>query len=289
MSSLVADVRAQLRDATAELERAGVPSARHDAEALAAHLLGTSRATLLLAPDPLDDRAYAAVVARRAAREPLQHIVGSAAFRHLELAVGPGVFVPRPETELVVDAALEAIRGIAAPLVVDLCAGSGAIALAIATERPDATVHAVEISVAALGWLRRNVARCAPAVTVVAGDVSDPHVLAELDGRVDLVVSNPPYIPDGELAGLDPEVRDHDPAEALTSGPDGLDAVRAVAAPAARLLRPGGALVVEHADSQGTSAPGVLRLQGFDDVSDHPDLAGRDRFVNGRAPGESRP
>lgn len=276
-------VREQVAAAARRLDDAGVPSARHDAEALAAHLLGVPRTALLLAEGPLDAASYATLVARRAAREPLQHLVGTAPFRHLELLVGPGVFVPRPETEAVVDAALAAIAEITEPLVVDLCAGSGAIALSIKHERADAQVHAVELSDDAMLWLLRNVFGLELVVRGVQGDVRDPALLAELDGTVDLVVSNPPYIPEGAVP-LDPEVRDHDPALALFGGPDGLDVVRAVAVTARRLLRPGGVLVIEHSDRDGAVAPEVLRGHGFVDVSDHRDLAGRDRYVVGSKP-----
>jgi len=271
--------RAAVAAAVVRLEAAGVPSARHDAEALAAHLLGVRRAALFLCGRPLDAAAYARLVERRAAREPLQHLVGTAAFRRLELRVGPGVFVPRPETEVVVDAALAAVAGHPAPLVVDLCAGSGVIAVSVATEHPGSAVHAVERHPDAVKWLRHNASELAPHVVVHQADVADPTVLGKLDGTVDLVVSNPPYVAEAELAEVDPEVRDHDPRVALVAGDDGLDVVRLVAAAAHRLLRPGGTVVVEHSDRQGESAPAVLRAAGFRDVTDHRDLAGRDRFV----------
>lgn len=277
-------VRGQVAAAARVLEAAGVPSARHDAEALAAHLLGVERTALLLTSAPLADDTYAALVARRAAREPLQHIVGTAPFRRLVLTVGPGVFIPRPETEVVVDHALRAVEAVAAPVVVDLCAGSGAIALSVAVERPDATVHAVERSPEAATWLRANVRRCAPSVQITLADVGDPALLADLAGRCDLVVSNPPYVAAAEITSVEPEVRDHDPEVALVAGPDGLEVIRAVALTARRLLRPGGALVVEHGDRQGGSAPEVLRLTGFRDVRDHRDLLGRDRFAIGTRP-----
>jgi release factor glutamine methyltransferase len=285
----VADVRAQVGAAARVLTAAGVASARHDAEALAAHVLGVPRSSLLLCRDALDASQYDALVARRAAREPLQHIVGRAAFRHLELAVGPGVFVPRPETEVVVDAALAAIVDRPAPVVVDLCAGSGAIALAIAAERPDAVVHAVELSDDAVQWLRRNIESCAPAVNLVVADITDPALLTELDGRVDLVASNPPYLPTTSLDQLAPEVRDHDPAPALFGGADGLALIPAVTTAAWRLLRAGGTVVVEHGDDQGEAVPAVLRLQGFADVTDHRDLVGRDRFATAIRPDGHRP
>jgi release factor glutamine methyltransferase len=213
----------------------------------------------------------------------LQHLVGTAAFRHVEVAVGPGVFVPRPETEVVagwaIDRAREAAVDGGGPLVVDLCAGSGAIALAVADEVPTARVHAVELDPGALPWARRNVD--GTAVRLHQGDAAT--ALPELDGTVDVVVANPPYIPpDGVIR--DPEVAEHDPALALWGhGSDGLDVLRAVALSAARLLRPGGWFVVEHADVQGAAVPAVLHEQGgWDQVADHRDLAGRDRFTTAR-------
>lgn len=268
-----------LRAATEQLSAAGVASARVEAELLLAHCLDVERSRLPLL-DSVDGPAlqrFRAALARRAAREPLQHIVGHAPFRHIELAVGPGVFVPRPETELVADAALTALAGHLhpAPVIVDLCAGSGALACSIAQECPAATVYAVEWSAAALPWLRRN---CAPSgVTVVAGDVADAGLLCELNGRVDAVVSNPPYVP--EETPVPPEVR-ADPAEAVFAGPDGLAVIPLVIARAATLLRPGGTLVVEHDDSHREAVPALLRADGrWRDVASHDDLAGRARYA----------
>jgi release factor glutamine methyltransferase len=270
------------------LAEAGVPSARHDAEALAAHLLGVPRTRLTLTDGAvLDEAAYTDLVGRRAAREPLQHLVGVQAFRRIDLEVGPGVFIPRPETEVVVEAALAELpktrrKADSDPIVVDLCAGSGTIALSIAVERPYAQVHAVERDPVAFGWLRRNTARIAPAVSLVLADVGDPRLLAALDGTVDVVVSNPPYIPVGAVP-LEPEVLEYDPHLALFGGEDGLDVVRTVQQAAARLLRPGGVVVVEHADLQGSSAPAVFAAAGgWDEVADHLDLAGRNRFLTAR-------
>ncbi|WP_372512002.1 peptide chain release factor N(5)-glutamine methyltransferase [Frankia umida] len=287
--------------ATARLAAAGVASPRADAEQLAAFVLGIGRAQLLLVDDlpaPTATR-FEALVRRRAAREPLQHLTGIAGFRYLDLAVGPGVFIPRPETESVVGWAIDALRAAGAsgggaevaPVCVDLCAGSGTIALALAGEVPGARVHAVEREPAALDWLRRNVTSTGLAVEIHEADVADepPPSLARLDATVDLVVSNPPYLPDADRATVEPEVGVHDPAAALWGGPDGLRVVRAVVRLAARLLRPGGLLVIEHADGHGESAPALLRADGrWQDVADHPDLGGRDRFVTGRMarPGE---
>jgi release factor glutamine methyltransferase len=266
-------LRAALADATARLEAAGVPSARHDAEALAAHSLGVARSDLWRHDDPGPE--FEAYVDRRAAREPLQHITGVAYFRHLTLQVGPGVFVPRPETEVVVDAVLAALAGTESPRVVDLCTGSGALALAVATEVPGSEVHAVELEPAAHAWAARNCA--GSSVDLRLGDMAT--AFPDLDGTVDLVVSNPPYIPVGAVV-RDPEVAAHDPAVSLWSGDDGLDAMRVVERVAARLLRAGGVVVAEHADLQGVSAPAVFAASGsWRDVADHRDLAGRDRYV----------
>lgn len=214
---------------------------------------------------------------QRAQRVPLQHLTGSVGFRWIELAVGPGVFVPRPETESVVQWAVDQLKGVRTPVVIDLCAGSGAIALSLAHEVPGAVVHAVEVDRGALVWLRRNARERArsgdPEVHVQEGQVDD--LLPGLDGTVDLVISNPPYIPLRERH--QPEV-DHDPAIALYAGEDGLDVIRQVERAAKRLLKPGGLVVVEHSDQQGTSAPAVF-AQGWTDVRDHQDLTGRDRFV----------
>ena len=266
------------------LAAAGVASPRADAELLAAHVLGVPRGRVALMDFTAPQlTAYRALVAERARRVPLQHLTGTAPFRYLELAVGPGVFVPRPETELLVSWGLSVIRPGA--VVVDLCAGSGAIALAVANEAPTTTVYAVERSPEAGAWLRRNAADRAaagdPPITVIDGDVADPDLLADLDGRVDLVLSNPPYVPAGSPVA--PEVAEHDPPVAVFGGPDGLAVVRAVVACAARLLAPGGHVGIEHDDSQGESVPALLAAQGtFRDIQDHRDLAGRPRYTTGR-------
>lgn len=270
--------------AVATLTAAGVPSPRADAELLAAHVLGVSRGRLALAgglaPEPL--ARFEALVARRAARVPLQHLTGTAGFGRLELAVGPGAFVPRPETELLAQWAART----GGSLVVDLASGSGALALAIAHELPAARVLAVERSPAALGWLRRNAADRAAAgdrpVAVVAGDATDPAVLSDLDGTVDLVVCNPPYVPAG--TPVPPEVAEHDPPEAVFAGPDGLAVIGPVIARAARLLRPGGWLGLEHHETHPPLLPPLLR-PWFTRVADHPDLAGRPRYLTGQRVG----
>ena len=278
------NVRETVDEATRRLAAAGVPSARHDAEALAAHVLGVDRRDLWRHEEiePRAQHSYDALVVRRERREPLQHLTGVAYFRHLTLAVGPGVFVPRPETELVAGVAIDEARRIAStgrtPVVVDLGTGSGAIARSVAEEVPAAVVHAVELADDALIWAKRNLE--GSRVQLHTGDLAAG--VPELDGTVDVVVSNPPYIP---LDGVprDPEVRDHDPVTSLYAGVDGLDVIRIVAKVAARLLRPGGLVVVEHADEQGTAAPHVFAASGpWMEVVDHDDLAGRPRFVTAR-------
>jgi release factor glutamine methyltransferase len=277
-------LRPALVEAAERLAAAGVESPRWDAEQLVAHVLGVARTSLPVVPN-IDAAQYAALqalVVRRAGREPLQHIVGSVGFRYVELAVGPGVFIPRPETESVAGAAIDAARrtGVPKPVVVDLCSGSGAIALSVAHEVPNAVVHAVELDAGALEWLRRNASARERAgdspVTIHDGDAA--HAVPELDGEVDVVVSNPPYVAEDELVQVDPEVRDHDPHLALVAGADGLDVIRSVERTAARLLKPGGVVVVEHSDRQGESAP-ALFTDGWRDVSDHHDLVGRPRYV----------
>jgi release factor glutamine methyltransferase len=271
-------VLTEVRDAARVLAAAGVASPAYDAEELAAYVLGLSRSRLVLLDRLPADAAgrYAALVEQRAARVPLQHLTGVAGFRRLELAVGPGVFVPRPETESLVEWVLPRLEPGA--LVVDLCAGSGAIALAIADEASGVSVHAVELEEHALAWAHRNVRRTGLAVTLHQGDVADPSVLAALNGTVDLVTANPPYIPVG--AGVEREVAEHDPPAALWGGEDGLVTVRAVERAAARLLKPGGLVAVEHADLQGESVPAVFAR--WADVRDHPDLVGRPRFTTAR-------
>jgi release factor glutamine methyltransferase len=293
-------LRAAIEQAAARLADAGVPSPRADAELLAAHLLHVPRSEvtrLALLGGTEEPAGYADLVAERARRVPLQHLTGRAPFRDLELAVGPGVFVPRPETEDVAGAAIDAARAVLAAegsvLVVDLCAGSAAIALAVATEVPASEVIAVEVSEPARAWAAANIAAIAPGqVDLRPGDVADPgaaEALADVAGRVDVVVSNPPYVPPGQEP-IDPEVRDHDPEVALYGGgPDGLAVPRAVIALAARLLRPGGLLVMEHADVQGDRLLAALGSRessapagAWTEVADHPDLAGRPRFVTAR-------
>ena len=274
-------VRALLREAEVTLAAADVPSPAYDAAELLAHVLGTSRGALVLAPAPTPEQraAFAELVERRAARVPLQHLTGTAAFRHVELAVGPGVFVPRPETELLAGWAIEAAAPLDRPVVVDLCTGSGAIAKSIADEVPHARVHAVELDEPAHGWAERNLA--GTGVDLRLGDAFT--AFADLDGTVDVVVCNPPYVPLTAWDGVAPEARDHDPHLALFSGDDGLEAMRRLEQAAARLLRPGGVVGAEHADVQGESAPDVFVSTGrWTQVRDHRDLAGRPRFTTAR-------
>ncbi len=331
-----------LATAAAQLAAAGVPTPEVDAELLLAHVTGRPRALLRMAGSMItaeQSQAYAALVAQRVQRIPLQHLTGLAPFRHLELHVGPGVFIPRPETELMVDHVLAFADGAGrfpngsdgrpgdprrpagdpaagtGLLVVDLCSGSAALALSIASELPGSRVIAVELSAEAVQWAGRNIADHAARVAVVGSSIEllaadatrvavDGGPLAHLRGSVDVVVTNPPYVPE-EAIPREPEVRDHDPGLALYGGPDGLEVVRPLAEQAAMLLRPGGLLLVEHADVQGEDAaesgvPAVLRAQrdpdqsepgsAWRDVSDHLDLAGRPRHASAiRATGRMAP
>ncbi len=282
---------AVVRDVSVRLSEAGIPSPHHDAVALIARVLGLEPGEVRTAaargddvPQGHDDAALEALVSRRVAREPLQHLTGVAPFRSLEIAVGPGVFVPRPETEVVAGAAIEAARERVAAGVVrvaDLCSGTGAIGLAMAHEVPEAQVVLVEVDDDAMPWLRRNVETLGAArVEVVHGDVAG--ALAGREGRFDVVVSNPPYVPaDGRP--VEPEAS-HDPARALYGlGEDGLEVPRAVIDAAARLLKEGGALVIEHSDLQGEAMREELRGSGaWEDVHTGRDLAGRERFALAR-------
>ncbi|WP_069386952.1 peptide chain release factor N(5)-glutamine methyltransferase [Cellulosimicrobium cellulans] len=290
-----------MRWAVGVLDENGVASPRADAEILLGHVLDVGRGELqrllLMGTELSDDavREFAGLVARRAERVPLQHLTGTAPFRHLELAVGPGVFVPRPETEQVaqvaVDAARAAVEAAGRAVVVDLCTGSGAIALAVATEVPGTVVHAVELDSDAHAWAARNVAGVREAtgavVRLVRGDarraLAGPPEGGGLDGACDVVVSNPPYVPP-DAVPRDPEVAGHDPAVALYGlGADGLEVPRGVTAAAARLLRPGGVYVMEHAEVQAAAARAMVADTGaFADVRTLADLTGRDRMVVAR-------
>lgn len=273
------DLRAALADAERRLAAAGIPSPRAEAELLAGHLLGVGRGGALAAalrgspaPAGLED-----LVDERVRRVPLQHLTGSAPFRGELVRVGPGVFVPRPETEVVAGVAIEAARatGRDRPVVIDLCTGSGAIALAVAAEVPAAVVLANELAPEAHAWAEANLAD--RGVEVRLGDAAG--AFDDLDGSVDVVVSNPPYIPDG-MVPVDPEVAEHDPAVSLFGGgEDGLDVPRSVIGAAARLLRPGGTLVMEHADCQQDAVLDELDPQVWADARGRRDLADRPRFV----------
>lgn len=268
--------------ATLRFAEAGVDSPRTDAEELAAFVHGVRRAELHTVSDADFDARYWECVARREAREPLQHITGRAYFRYLELRVGPGVFVPRPETEIMVGWAIDTLRAmdVADPLVVDLGTGSGAIAISIAQEVPRSRVHAVELDPDALAWAKLNVDASGHADRVVVRNGDLRTALPELDGQVDLVISNPPYVPTGGTPTLPPEVRGYDPDPALWSGPDGLDMLRELEPVGRRLLRPGGYLAVEHGDGQGLDVPWLFPEEtGWRDVRNKKDLARRDRFV----------
>lgn len=276
-------LRDALQEARARLAASDVPSPRVDAELLAAHLLGIGRGDLWTHLDAAVPAGFDDFVARRAERIPLQHLTGLAHFRTITLAVGPGVFLPRPETEVVAGYGLELLAklGVTRPTVVDLCAGSGAMAAAVAVERPDAQVYAVERDPGAGPWLQRN-AR----VHGFSAQLDDVDgCLPALNGAVDVVVANPPYIP-LDCVPRDPEVARFDPPMALYSGDDGLTHLRLIEREARRLVRPGGWVVAEHGDLQGESVPTIFTESGaWLDVADHVDLAGRDRFIAARRAG----
>ena len=273
------------------LARAGVADPSVDAELLLAWTLGpeVSRGEVhagIIRGDALEavqHERFRGLISRRAAREPLQHITGSAPFRHLTLSVGPGVFVPRPETEIVAQFAIDALANAAEPdpIAVDLGTGSGAIALAMATEVPHARVHAVEKSVEAIAWTRRNVEAIAPRVDLRHGDLAT--AFDDLVGRVAVVASNPPYVPT-DAVPRDDEVRLHDPALALYGGEDGLDVVRIISRRGLELARPGGALVLEHGEWQGDAIREILTADGWLGAATHPDLTGRDRATTAIRP-----
>jgi release factor glutamine methyltransferase len=278
-------LRLAIREAEKILLESGVDSPRTDAELLASYVLGVERSRLPLVPliDPSVVDAFGKLVVRRANREPLQHLTGQAWIGDIQVAVGPGVFVPRPETDLLLAWGLSVAPP--SPVVVDLCTGSGALALGFAHARPDATVHAVEIDSVALSWARRNsdlrVEAGDTPIRLHFGDVTDPKVLADMEATVDLVLCNPPYVPAGTPVA--PEVADHDPALAVFGGPDGLDVIKPAVSLAARLLKPGGWVGIEHDDTQGESVPALLSARRvLSDVQDHSDFAGRPRFTTAR-------
>lgn len=287
-------VREVLKWATTKLSTAQCTSPETDAQLLLAFALKVDRKNLPADQEltPEQSAKFTELIEKRAQRIPLQHLTGQAFFRYLELEVGPGVFIPRPETELLVEAGLvELNKKSGAKLAVDLCAGSGAIALSLALESPNTTVHAVEVSTQAFVWLEKNVAahseqlaRLNSTVITYNEDATNLNVLSALNGTVDVVLSNPPYIPD-EMIPREPEVRDHDPKLALFGGPDGLDVARKVSIVAANLLKPNGFFGMEHADVQGESAVDLLsntggkNLEIWSQVIDHVDYNQLPRFV----------
>lgn len=272
-------LRQAIAAATATLEEAGVDSARTDAELLAAHVLGVDRGKLSFSDVPQDFFArYHEAIGERARRIPLQHITGTAPFGPVHLAVGPGVFIPRPETEALLEWALAQDLPRDA-VIVDVCTGSGALAVALATLRPHASVTGVDADPRALDYARRNAATTG--AQMVEGDVADDTLLAGMAGSVDLVVSNPPYVPTG--AGLEPEVAEHDPAHAVFGGADGMSVIVPLVSRAAGWLKDGGLFAVEHDDTTSARTVELICATGvFDEVTPHADLTGRPRFVTAR-------
>lgn len=279
-------IKLALESAAAKFEKAGIESALADAEILLGHLLNLSRGELqskvLTDEDFSLGEEFEVLVAKRAERFPLQHITGVAHFRRLTLKVGPGVFVPRPETEVVTQIAVDAIKasGSPEPIAVDLATGSGAIALSLAVEVPNAKVFAIELSEEALKYTSQNFAELAPEAVLVQGDLAD--AFPELNGTVDVLVSNPPYIPSAMIP-IYPEVHLHDPSLALYGGEDGLEVIRKVDEVARRLLKRGGSLIIEHADMQGQAVRELLLASGWRQVRTHQDLVGRDRATTALA------
>ncbi|OBF57924.1 protein-(glutamine-N5) methyltransferase, release factor-specific [Mycobacterium sp. 852002-50816_SCH5313054-b] len=273
-------LRRAIDSAAAQLAEAGIDSARYDAEELAAHLVGAERGrlTLIEAPDDEFLGRYRDIVAARSQRVPLQHLTGTAAFGPVTLRVGPGVFIPRPETEAMLEWATAQPLG-ARPVIVDLCTGSGALAVALARHRPGARVIGIDDSDAALAYARHNTE--GTAVELVRADITAIEALTELDGLVDLVVSNPPYVPDGSAVAA--EVAQHDPPHAVFGGADGMAVIGAVIRLAGRWLRPGGLFGVEHDDKTAARTVELLSSTGvFEEIEARRDLTGRPRFVTAR-------
>ena len=274
--------------ATDKFSAAGVLSPSVDAELLGCFILEASRSELTLlaiAGEIFPENRLAdflEAVQRREKREPLQHITGLAPFRHLELEVGPGVFIPRPETEQLVDLAKQKIAAIQNPVIVDLCSGSGAISIALNTEVAASTVYSVELSKDAFSFLTRNYQRYGLDPKALRNE-NLTTALEELKAGVDLVVSNPPYIPDAAVP-IDLEVQLHDPALALYGGQDGLDVIRQISTRAWYLLRPGGQLVLEHAHTQAPAIGELLLNQGWQEVVSASDLTGKDRMISAVRP-----
>lgn len=277
-----------IEDAIDRFSSAGVISPSVDAEILCAFSLGIDRSELTQwvvlnreFPKEKVDR-FLELVSRREKREPLQHITQVAAFRHIELEVGPGVFIPRPETEQVVSLAIATLAKVSNPVVVDLCSGSGAIGISLSTELSGAKVFGVELSAAAFGFLKRNWQKYGLDPNLLRNqDLAG--ALDELQGQVDLVISNPPYIPTAAVP-VDLEVQLHDPPLALYGGDDGLDVIRSISTRALFLLRPAGHLVLEHADTQAAAIRELLLTSGWQDVHCLQDLAGKDRMTYAKKP-----
>ena len=293
----MSNVRSALIDATQRLTASGIESARTDAELLLCHVLDVSRARLLTMDDLTREQRmkFESLLSKRMSRHPLQHLTGKAPFRYLELEIGPGALVPRPETEVVVEAAIRHLRSLPSPVhVLDLCSGAAPIAIAIATEVPASVVTGIEKYAEAQHWGRENAAKYASAIAergsvlrLVDGDVTDLAVYAEFAGSIDVVIANPPYIPNG-MVPRDPEVALHDPKEALFGGADGMDIIRPMLDGTAYALKSDGLLVIEHADAQGEAAgdsgvPAVVRAHpDFTEVADHNDLTARPRYTTAR-------
>jgi release factor glutamine methyltransferase len=274
--------------ATEKFSAAGVLSPIVDAELLGCFILEIDRSELTLRT--IDNQIFPEnrlaefleAVQRREKREPLQHITGLAPFRHLELEVGSGVFIPRPETEQLVELAVEKIQMVDAPLIVDLCSGSGAVAIALSTEIEGSNVFAVELSGEAFDFLLRNFQKYGLDTSKLRNeDLST--ALDELQGSVDIVVSNPPYIPDSAIP-IDLEVQLYDPSVALYGGEDGLDVIRQISTRALFLLRSGGYLVLEHANTQAPAIGELLLNQGWQGIQSSQDLAGKNRMISAVRP-----
>jgi len=277
-----------LETATDRLTSAGVLSPSVDAELLGCLVLGIERAELTMRSireEVFPEEKFLqfeAAVARRVKREPLQHITGLAPFRYIELHVGPGVFTPRPETEQLVERAIGHVRNVQKPVVVDLCSGSGAIAIALATELKDPSVYAVELSEPAFKFLTRNFEKYG-LDTKNAKNEDLANAFDELEGQVDLVISNPPYIPDSAVpVGI--EVQLHEPSLALYGGEDGLDVIRRISERARYLLKPSGLMLMEHSDSQAQAIIQLLLSKGWLEVTSSQDLAGKDRIISAKKP-----
>ena len=278
-----------LRIAAERLRAAGIDSAMWDARMLLAHVLKVSHMDIPLHEEVSDGEHFQALIDRRAQREPLQHIMGTAPFGPLDLEVGDGVFIPRPETETLADWAVQYVRRHfprgqhPAPVVVDLCTGSGALAAYLAHYRPDAHIFAVELSDAALPFTTRNLA--GTGVEIKQADVTSEDLLTALStvvGKVDVVVTNPPYVP--EDPNLSPEVY-FDPHDAVFSGVDGMDTINAMLPNILALLKPGGVVGIEHDDSTSIAVQKAAEKDGLVNISPLKDLAGTARFVLAQAPG----